>query len=256
MAGLRSTPSVWRVGETIHRKSRAQSTLPTELLVHLEQEGFAAVPRYLGVDEQGREMLTFIHGEVPPAPQSYDDAQLAAAAGLLRRFHDATANFPGREGFEVICHHDFCPSNCVFQDGSPVAIIDFDTAAPGMRLHDLGWAVPTFLNLGHPDYGIAEQKRRLQLFAAAYGLAPSEVPELVVHITASLSHKANRAHHLGRDGLREWAVMCRDWFLTHLFESFVPTGRAPLRTTLPFPSANTVCDSEGVDPQWTRLMGF
>jgi len=31
------------------------------------------------------------------------------------------------------------PSNTVFRNGVPVALIDWDTAAPGPRAWDLGW---------------------------------------------------------------------------------------------------------------------
>jgi len=40
----------------------------------------------------------------------------------------------------VICHNDLSPCNFVFRTGSPVALIDFDTAAPGNRCMDLGSA--------------------------------------------------------------------------------------------------------------------
>jgi hypothetical protein len=34
-----------------------------QLLLHLEKKGFAGSPRFLGLDEQGREILTFLEGE-------------------------------------------------------------------------------------------------------------------------------------------------------------------------------------------------
>jgi Ser/Thr protein kinase RdoA (MazF antagonist) len=230
-----------------------------ELLLHLERESFPASPRFLGLDEEDREIFTYIEGTVPPGPQLYDDAQLAGVAVLLRNYHDATISFAGRDdGSEVICHNDFCPSNIVFRDGQPVAIIDFDNAAPGPRMRDLGSAVPTFLHLGHPEYGIQEQLRRLRLFADSYGLTRTQMPDLAAYVTTYLAHTANRAPRVGHQAWGEWAALTRDWFLTHVFESLVQTGRRPLtaaRAALPSAPASAP-DTGDVDPEWTRLMGF
>jgi hypothetical protein len=52
-------------------------------------------PRYLGIDELGREVLSFIDGHVawepfqPPSVTS--DASLGRLAMLVRHFHDLTA---------------------------------------------------------------------------------------------------------------------------------------------------------------------
>jgi hypothetical protein len=92
----------------VHRRGRAviRDTGPWTpavhaLLRHLEQTGFTAAPRLIGpgLDQDGREMLTFIDGEfTQPGPWSLDGA--AALAGLLRDLHRATATFrpPARCG--------------------------------------------------------------------------------------------------------------------------------------------------------------
>ena len=112
--------------------------------------------------------MEFLPGEVPRDLGHFSDAQLAAAAALLRRFHDATASFErvGRAQAEVICHNDWGPPNAVFRGGLPYGIIDFDTIAPGLRLWDLGYSSFSWLDLGNPDYTGKEQLRRLFVFAA------------------------------------------------------------------------------------------
>ncbi|WP_425508413.1 phosphotransferase family protein [Streptomyces roseirectus] len=37
-----------------------------------------------------------------------------------------------------MCHHDLGPNNTVFRDEMPAAFIDFDLAAPGSPLEDVG----------------------------------------------------------------------------------------------------------------------
>jgi hypothetical protein len=58
------------------------------LLRHLEGAGFDAAPRVLGIDGDGREVLTSIEGFVPYAPDVpamiWTDEALAVAAQMLR----------------------------------------------------------------------------------------------------------------------------------------------------------------------------
>lgn len=58
--------------------------------------------------------------------------------------HLKDIGFDGLDGDEeVVCH-------TVFVEGMPSAFIDFDTASPGPRTRDLGYALWMFLDLG-PD---------------------------------------------------------------------------------------------------------
>jgi Ser/Thr protein kinase RdoA (MazF antagonist) len=226
LLGGRSTLAVFRVGETVRRVNPYPNPLAAPLLLFLERAGFDGTPHFLGTDEQGRETLAYIPGTVPTELLHHSDDHLCAAARLLRCFHDATANFPELNGAEVICHNDFSPGNCVYVDGYPVAMIDFDTLAPGTRLWDLGYSVPTFLNLGHADYSVDAQLRRMRLFANAYGLPPDQLGDLAVNIAAHLSSCARWAQDIGSKDISEWASCGRDWFVTHILGLLLPSGRA------------------------------
>jgi aminoglycoside phosphotransferase (APT) family kinase protein len=160
--------------------------------------GIDWVPEPRGRDAEGREVLSFIPGDVPAYPMPewvWDDAVLVAAAGLLRRLHDATAGFerrdarwrlPAHEPAEVVCHNDFAPYNLVFRDRRPVAVIDFDTASPGPRVWDLAYLAYRLVPLtapGNPDAPAtpeAERSRRLALLCAAYGGPAAPSPAAVV----------------------------------------------------------------------------
>src|SRR5438270_7972799 len=90
---------VVRVGDTVRRSLERWSPAVHALLRHLEQAGFAGAPRFLGVDDSGREVLSWIEG-VPalrPWPQALlTDGGVRRLARLLRQFHDAAASFdPG-----------------------------------------------------------------------------------------------------------------------------------------------------------------
>jgi len=165
------TSGVVQVGQTVRRPSSPNAPFVERLLDHLESTGFHGAPRHLGFDEQGREILTFIEGHVPSDCRDtvWSDDQLSAIADLLRHFHDATSRSEVAGGGEVVCHNDFGPWNLVWRDDLPVAIIDYDNAAPGARLDDLGYATWKALNLGLVDTSVSEQRRRMTVFASAYG---------------------------------------------------------------------------------------
>lgn len=166
-----------QVGDTVRRPAGPSTAFVGRLLAHLEQVDFDAAPRFLGLDEQEREILEFLPGDVPSDCRAilWSDEQLRASARLLRRFHDATAGTELAGPAEVVCHNDFGPWNLVWVDGLPAAIIDFDNAAPGSRLDDLGYAAWKHLNIGLLKLPAREQLRRLGLMAAAYGLPADDV---------------------------------------------------------------------------------
>jgi len=196
-----------RVGDTVRRTAGSSRAAVRELLLHLESIGFDGAPRYRGMDDHGREVLTWIDGDVPLPPYpawAMTDRALKDLGGLVRRLHEATATFRGADadwstewadpgGGTVICHNDLYPENVVFRDGRVVALIDFAMAAPGRPLWDVAIAAETWGPLGDPDRrdqhpmdldGIA----RLGVLARAYGLEPERAEELVGVVIEERAH--------------------------------------------------------------------
>ena len=184
---------VYRVGGTVRRATGPWTPAVHALLRHLERAGFDAAPRVLGIDDAGREALSYIKGFVPYAPDVpawlWTDDALAASAEMLRRYHVAVAAFepprdvawrrlPGAPASgDVICHNDVAPWNTVYRDEMPVALIDWDFAAPAPALWAVAYAAWRFVPLyvdGLPRAAqppdLDEYARRLRLFCDAYGL--------------------------------------------------------------------------------------
>ncbi|MFF1872361.1 phosphotransferase [Kitasatospora herbaricolor] len=174
LVGGRVTPGVVRVGDTVRRPVTASSPFVVELLGHLQQQGFTGAPRHLGLDEAGRDVFSYLPGWVPARFQPWTDPQVAAAGALLRGLHDATrgSRLVGRH--PVVCHHDPGPNYTVFSDDVPVAFIDFDAAAPGDPLEDLGYMAWTWCVSSKPEAPPATaQAAQVRVLADAYGLDTS-----------------------------------------------------------------------------------
>jgi Phosphotransferase enzyme family len=210
LTGGRVTAGVLRIGDTVRRPARPNSVFVRELLAHLDKAGFEAAPRYLGCDAEGRDIFSFLPGDVPrDLDPAIDDGVLAAAARLIRRYHDATADSEIARSSEVVRHGDLSPCNFVFQEGQPVGIIDFDAAAPGGRLHDLGYAIFLWLNLGTDGPRLDEQARRIDLFCRAYGTAASR--EVVEAITEAVADNVERLRLDRRLNDATWWQVQLDW---------------------------------------------
>ena len=159
----------------------------------LTEVGFGGAPRWLGTDEQGRDVLSYVPGEVVArSPVHLSDARLRSAARLIRGFHDATAGttLPGDE--EVVCHGDLGPHNIVFDGDAAVAIIDWDAdVVAGLRLVDLAHAVWCCADVCEKQVETVEQARKLRLMCDAYGW---EDPTAVVDEIAARFRRARDGH--------------------------------------------------------------
>ena len=182
-----------RVGNTVRRPAGPHTPAVHALLSYLHAVGFEGAPRPLGIDQRGREVLSFIPGTVP-WPDRFDllepGERLAQAATLIRGFHDAVSGFVPPEGArwhvlipaegrcDIIAHHDLAPWNLVV--GLQWAFIDWDLAAPGTRLWDVAYAAHGFVPLSaNPRWQRRDATSRLRAFADAYGLDEAQRRELV-----------------------------------------------------------------------------
>ncbi len=178
LAGGRLSLGIHRLGDTVRKPMSDSSKFTSSLLKLLEGRRFRGSPRFLG-QADGMDVLTFIPGYVPARFRPWSDEQVKAAAVLLREMHDATRGSELAGRFDVVCHHDPGPNNAVFQDDIPTAFIDFDEAAPGSRLEDVGYLAWTWSISSKQVTPLEDQARQVRLIADAYGLEVAERRALV-----------------------------------------------------------------------------
>jgi len=172
---------------------------------------FPFAPRFLGMDEQGREILSYLEGEIwPDSGSGLSDDQLEQAARAIRRYHDATVGSSLAQGSEIVAHHDLGPHNTIFQDGHLVGFIDWDDAAPGTRLRDLANAVYNYVDVSHwSNQEANEQARRIRLMCVAYGW--NDPITLVNDFEADLQQALRNHEQAGRAGAIKIFAQEVDW---------------------------------------------
>ena len=209
------TPGIVRIGDTVRRPLRPFSLTIQAYLAHLRDAGFTGAPRPLGVDEQGREVLAFVPGDVPRnplPPETAGDDVLVALARLVRDLHAASAGWVpppdavwggtpasqelpadqqrSRDGqAELVSHRDYYPGNVVFRAGLPAALIDFDLARPTTRLYNLANALWYWAPLRDPRdrstaFVDADVPHRVALFADAYGMTGQQRADLAPFVVS------------------------------------------------------------------------
>lgn len=242
LGGTANRGQVVRIGDTVRRPQRPTSPAIHALLRHLADVGFDGAPRVLGVDEQGREVLSYIPGTAitPPYPAwALTDDALVSVAELLRDYHQSLRGFdptphawppspPAPFDGELVSHNDVNLDNVVFRDGHAVALIDFDLASPGSRLWDVACATRLWAPLRPERYIDAPRRgqamRRFRLFADSYGLARGEREALVPAILENhvwsydMVGTAAAGGHAGfseywSGGASERAERTREWYL-------------------------------------------
>lgn len=152
-----------RIGDTVRKDARPWTPSVAALLRHLEAGGFDRAPRFLGIDPEGREMLSFIEGETvgdeKPWPSwVYADDTLDQVADWLREFHDAVQDFRPPHGAEwrsgqpwtagsIVGHNDAAPYNAVWRDGRLAGFVDWEFAAPVTPEWDLAYVAFSWVPL-------------------------------------------------------------------------------------------------------------
>jgi hypothetical protein len=204
LTGGSDTQGIVRIGDTVRRPLRPFSLTVQAYLAHLRDAGFTGAPVPLGVDEKGREVLSFVHGDVhgwPLPPEAWGEDVLVALARLIRALHEASAGWvpppdavwggsPANTGTvtertELVSHRDYATGNVVFRDGLPAALIDFDLAKPTTRLYDIANALWFWAPLREgdprdrpPALADADLPHRVAVFADAYGMTARQRAEL------------------------------------------------------------------------------
>ena len=206
---------VVRVGETVRRISGPWTPFVHGLLEHIRARGFEFAPKPMGLDDMGREILSFIHGDTvdqhPWPTWVWSDELLVEAIRALRDYHAAVSDFrpsviESRLGHvtlaadQIVCHNDFAPYNCVVRDGHLVGVIDWDVIWAGRPMWDVAFFIWQWVPLHGPSPELAwrtteECARRLSVILQEYGPLDCEdvIEAVILRIASSRDGIVSRA---------------------------------------------------------------
>ncbi|WP_426997730.1 phosphotransferase [Pseudarthrobacter sp. N5] len=219
---------VTRIGDTVRRNAGPWTPAVHAFLNVLRANGINQVPEALGMDDHGREVLTFMPGDVVQYPLPdwvWHASILRDAATLLRRIHEASLEvvhkpldwqMPTREPVEVVCHNDFAPYNMTFRNERFAGVFDFDAASPGPRIWDFAYMAYQLVPLVEGASVIApagaSRLSRLDALIEAYGLPFSRrdvFETLATRLHELAVYSDGRAEATGRSELNDHAAMYR-----------------------------------------------
>lgn len=215
LEGGNLNPGVVRVGDTVRRSAGSWTPVVHDLLRYLADHSYPA-PRPLGIDDEGRGILTFIPGYcVHPNNLAVldTDAAMRRVGKLIAEYHRAQAGYvspldakwrsEGRDptgSTEVIAHNDLAPWNLIAGPTGWV-FIDWDLAAPGRRMWDLAWALHSFVGLW-PDSSLThgDTVRRIAAFCDGAEVDRAGRRQLLDVVVERTRHHAHMLRSRAREG--------------------------------------------------------
>lgn len=192
LTGGRITAGVVRVGDTVRRPRNSRADWIDQVLAYLEDADYPHAPRFLGIDGQGRDILTLVPGETTDHPSQRQPGAYRLGGRMLRSLHAATLGhrlineWPGARCDDAVCvlHGDPGAYNTIFQDGLPVALIDWDAAHPGNPVDDLAYMTWTWCIQSSGNVPVTDQANHVRELAEGYDTSTIQITagDLLDHV--------------------------------------------------------------------------
>lgn len=210
----RMTSEIIRKDNFVHRSMCANSSFVHNILNFLEKSGVTYVPRFLGIDGQGREIIEYMNGYVPENLGCFTLEQCILATRLIKDLHIILENYPDCPDGLTVCHNDLSPCNFVFADNRPIAIIDWDAASFGNPLDDLAYAVWMWLDIGNDENSFSSVKCRADAMLDIYGVTSADRAEFAKRILNQMARVSRSIFptDIQTHATRSWAEQCQTWF--------------------------------------------
>ena len=217
LAGGNVSDAVMRVGATVRKPWTNATPSVFEYMTTLREAGID-LPAVFGRDEQGRQVIEFIPGQLALESKPLTRSELSRVGAIVRAIHDASETFrPAGEtswetaipapGADLVCHNDLAPWNLII--GERWVFIDWDAAAPSTRLWDLAYAAQAF-TLSDTGHAPKDAARNLTAFIEGYGADH----DLRVALPAAMHRRAAAMLDLlassSKTGREPWASMYPD----------------------------------------------
>lgn len=225
---------VVRVGNTVRRSSGPWGPTVLRVLAHLRSVGFSYAPEPLGMDEQGRESVTFLEGDPAWRPWPsvlHSDDGVHQAAVMVGELSAALASYEVRPDDDwrhggvpgaastTLRHGDLGLWNTLWQGDRLTALVDWDYLEPAPPLWDFAqlcwYIVPT--RAGHwQAHGFAAEPDYLHRMGIVADHAGTTVEVLARTLLQVMALDRDRTLTWGGAGRYPWDKFLAEGFVTDI----------------------------------------
>ena len=213
LRGGRVTQGVVRKGAYVYRPCCENADFTHRVLQWLEQKDPLIAPHFLGLDNDGREITTFLEGKSPDNLGEFSAVQLQTAGIVIRRLHDLLADFPNCKKGQTVCHNDLSPCNFMFKDDMPYAVFDWDSANIGNPKNDLAYAIWMWCDIGNEEQSADKAIGKIKHIVIGYGIDHFDLANKIVE-------EMDRVYCsvIGTDmekNTQQWIAKCKAWVVSN-----------------------------------------
>ena len=202
MEKLSLEKEVYKVGNAVIKPKMPWTESIHNYLNFLVNSGFNEVPKIIGLDESGNELLEFIESEyIHPKP--WNDALIKQIGNKLRELHEISKNYKYSRNDKwqnwflhnigdtkkIISHCDIAPWNVITKGNTIIGIIDWEYVGPVDPIMELARVCWLFIQLYDDDVGekiglpdLTTRAHQLRILLDSYKLRKSQRKSIIDRI--------------------------------------------------------------------------
>ena len=219
LTGGRITKGVVKKGNQVLRPLCSNSAFVHDVLKWLEKKGVDLAPKFIGITDDRREIISFLDGTSPDNIGWFSDNQIHEAGKSIKRLHDGLSDFPGCTDGKTVCHNDLSPCNFMFLYDLPYAVFDWDASTIDDPINDIAYAIWLWLDIGNDstyDNGFGPITpsvigKRAKIILDAYELERDKRDILISKIFEQMQRVSISTKQENRMDAHEWANNCEKW---------------------------------------------